>query len=230
MDPAHRESVLISATLLAVFLAALAPDTAATAAPGSTIEVKEARAVESGDLMSAEVRLGGLFSDRVTETLERALPASLMVTVDVWRDRAGWFDQLVESRSLMYRIRYDAWGEDFDVARGAEEENHVGTLGDVADSLMRPLVVPLLPREKLTAGHRYYLVVTASLKPLTPEGLHEVEDFLSHQGRSNHGRPGPFPSGSLAHLPHSFFSVLTTLSGFGDEIATRRTAEFSAPR
>ena len=219
---------MIAATLLAVFLAALAPDTAASAAPRTTIEVKEARAIENGDLMAAEVRLGGLFSDRVQETLERALPASLMVTVDVWRDRAGWFDQLVESRSLLYRIRYDAWGEDFDVARGMEEENHVGSLTDVADSLMRPLVVPLLPKEKLTAGHRYYLVVTASLKPLTPEGLHEIEDFLGHQGHNGRAHPGPFPSGSLAHLPHSFFSVLTTLSGFGDEIATRRTPEFAA--
>jgi hypothetical protein len=219
---------LIAVTLLAVFLAALAPDSTASAAPRTTIEVREARAVENGDLMSAEVQLGGLFSDRVTETLERALPASLMVTVDVWRDRAGWFDQLVESRSLLYRIRYDAWGEDFDVARGVEEANHVGSLTDVADSLMRPLVVPLLPKEKLTTGHRYYLVVTASLKPLTPEGLREVEDFLSHQGHSGHGHPGPFPSGSLAHLPHSFFSVLTTLSGFGDEISTKRTPEFAA--
>jgi hypothetical protein len=219
---------LIAVTLLAVFLAALAPDSTASAAPRTTIEVREARAVENGDLMSAEVQLGGLFSDRVTETLERALPASLMVTVDVWRDRAGWFDQLVESRSLLYRIRYDAWGEDFDVARGVEEANHVGSLTDVADSLMRPLVVPLLPKEKLTTGHRYYLVVTASLKPLTPEGLREVEDFLSHQGHNGRGHPGPFPSGSLAHLPHSFFSVLTTLSGFGDEISTKRTPEFAA--
>jgi len=43
-----------------------------------------------------------------------------------------------------------------------------------------------------------------------------------------HARPGPFPSGSLAQLPRSFFSVLSALSGFGDEIATRRTPEFSA--
>jgi len=224
---------LISAALLTLFLAAVTPETtgaAAASAAAATIEVRQARAVETGDVMSAEVQLGGLFSNRVTETLERALPASLMVTVDVWRDRAGWFDQLVESRSLLYRIRYDAWGEDFDLARGMEQENHLGSLSDVADSLMRPLFVPLLPRERLTSGHRYYLVVTASLKPLTPEGLHEIEDFLSHQGHNGNGRahPGPFPSGSLAHLPHSFFSVLTTLSGFGDEIATRKTQEFGA--
>jgi len=217
---------LIAFALLTVLLAAVTPDMADGAS--QTIEVREARAVETGEVMSAEVELGGLFSDHVRETLDRALPASLMVTVDVWRDRAGWFDQLVESRSLLYRIRYDAWGEDFDVARGMEEENHLGSLTDVADSLMRPLYVPLLPRARLTNGHRYYLVVTASLRPLTPESLREIEDFLSHQSHNGHSRPGPFPSGSLAHLPRSFFSVLTTLSGFGDEVATRRTPEFSA--
>jgi hypothetical protein len=229
MVRSYHEPVLIAAALAAVLLGVLTPDTTALAS-SNTIEVRQARAVETGDLMSAEIELGGLFSDRVRETLERALPASLMVTVDLWRDRAGWFDQLVESRSQVYRIRYDAWGEDFDVARGMEEENHIGTLTDVADSLMRPLFVPLLPRQRLTAGHRYYLVVTASLRPLTPEGLHEIEDFLSHQAHNGHSRPGPFPSGSLAALPHSLLSVLTTLSGFGDEISTRRTPEFSAPR
>jgi hypothetical protein len=229
MVRSYHEPVLIAVALLAVLLGALMPDTTALGAPSTTIEVRQARAVETGDLMSAEIQLGGLFSDRVRETLERALPASLMVTVDVWRDRAGWFDQLVDSRSQLYRIRYDAWGEDFDVARGTEEQNHIGTLTDVADSLMRPLFVPLFPRAKLTAGNRYYLVVTASLKPLTADDLHEIEDFLNHQSHLGHARPGPFPSGSLAHLPQSVFSVLTTLSGFGDEIATVRTPEF-APR
>jgi len=215
---------LIAIVLLVTLLAAEAPESLAQPR-SATIAVRDARSVEMGDLVSAEVRLGGLFSVRAREALDRALPASLLVTVDVWRDRAGWFDQLVESRSLLYRIRYDAWGEDFDVGRGTEEAQHLGSLDDVADSLSRPLRVPLMPQDRLTPGHRYYLVVTASLRPLTPEGLHEIEDFLSHNG---HARPGPFPSGSLAQLPRSFFSVLTALSGFGDETATRRTQEFSA--
>lgn len=215
---------MIAIVLLATLLAAQAPESL-TQPRVTAIEVRDARSVEMGDLVSAEVRLGGLFSQRARAALDQALPASLLVTVDVWRDRAGWFDQLVESRTLLYRIRYDAWGEDFDVGRGTEQAQHLGSLEDVADSLSRPLHVPLMPRDKLTPGHRYYLVVTASLRPLTPEGLHEIEDFLSHNG---HARPGPFPSGSLAQLPHSFFSVLTALSGFGDEIATRRTPEFSA--
>jgi uncharacterized protein DUF4390 len=215
---------LIAIVLLVTLLAAAAPESL-TEPRSTAIEVRDARTVAMGDVLSAEVRLGGLFSQHARQALDQALPASLMVTVDVWRDRAGWFDQLVESRSLLYRIRYDAWGEDFDVGRGTEEAQHLGSLDDVADSLSRPLRVPLMPQDKLTPGHRYYLVVTASLRPLTPEGLREIEDFLSHNG---HARPGPFPSGSLAQLPRSFFSVLTALSGFGDEIATRRTPEFSA--
>jgi len=224
VDASPFEPVLILIALLVTFLAAEAPESLAPA-HSTTIAVRDARMVAVGDVLAAEVRLGGLFSEHAREALDRALPASLLVTVDVWRDRAGWFDQLVESRSLLYRIRYDAWGEDFDVGRGTEEAQHLGSLDDVADSLSRPIHVPLMPQDKLTPGHRYYVVVTASLRPLTPEGLHEIEDFLSHNG---HARPGPFPSGSLAQLPRSFFSVLSALSWFGDEIATRRTPEFSA--
>jgi len=214
---------LTAFALLAVILAALGPN---GAEHPPVLIVRDARPVFAGELLATEVQLGGLFSPRVRQTLERALPASLMVTVDVWRDRRGWFDQLVESRSLLYRIRYDAWGEDFDVARDMEEESHLGALTEVADSLMRPMIVPLVARSKLTAGHRYYMVVTASLRPLTPEGMREIEDFLSHQSGNGHARPGPFPSGSIASLPRSVFSVLAALSGLGDEIASKRTPMF----
>jgi hypothetical protein len=143
--------------------------------------------------------------------------------VDLWRDRAGWFDQLVESRSALFRIRYDAWGEDFDVGRDADPATHVGGLDQVADSLERAMLLPVTTRSRLTPGHRYYLVVTASLRPLTPEGLREIEVFLGRQGSH---RP---PASSLARLPHSLFSVVAALSGLGDEIAVRRTEKFQSP-
>lgn len=208
--------------VLAFTLGALAP-----AARPVALEVREARPVVSGNMVSAEVALGGLFSPRVRQSLDRALPASLAITVDLWRDRTGWFDQLVESRSALFRIRYDAWGEDFDVARDQEPSSHLGGLDDVRDSLEHPIHIPLVPRSRLTPDHRYYLVVTASLRPLTPDGLREIEVFLGRQSPNATSRPGPLPTGSLARLPGSLLSVIAALSGLGDEIATRRTGDFT---
>jgi hypothetical protein len=199
----------------------------ALAASPETLAVRDARAVISGDMVAARVQLDGLFSTHVRQSLDRALPASLVVTVDLWRDRAGWFDQLVESRSALFRVRYDAWGEDFDVGRDVEPATHVGDLDEVADSLERPMLLPIGPRSRLTPGHRYYLVVTASLRPLTPEGLREIEEFLGRQSPRRTSRPGSMPASSLARLPRSLLSVIAALSGLGDEIAVRRTARFA---
>jgi len=212
-------------TAVAVLLlgATLAPP--ALAQPPATLEVRDARAVLSGNVVAARVELEGLFSPRVRRSLDRALPASLVVTIDLWRDRAGWFDQLVETRSTLFRIRYDAWGEDFDVGRDVEPATHVGGLDEVADSLERPLLLPITTRDRLTPGHRYYVVVTASLRPLTPEGLREIEAFLGRQ--SAHGS-ATVPLNSIARLPRSLFSIVAALSGLGDEIAVRRTPKFQS--
>jgi hypothetical protein len=214
------------AALLAVGLAALG--VRAQSGTGG-LDVTSARVYEADDTLGAEIRLSGFWSPRVRQSLERGMPASLLVTVDLWRDRAGWFDRLETVRSVVYRVRFDAWREDYDLVRAMEPVRHLASLTLVARELSRPMRVPLVRTEDLAAGHRHYVVVTASLRPLTPEGVREVEQFLSSQLRGGEQGAGAPGSVSIGRLPNSLLSMLAALSGLGDEIAVHRTPGFVVP-
>jgi hypothetical protein len=223
-------------TAAAVLAAALCLGSAAGApardepSPTHGLDVRSARAFMVGDTLAVSVSLGGFFSPRVGGSLERGMPATLLVTADLWRDRAGWFDRLEATRSTICRVRYDAWRGDYDLRRGAEPVQHADSLGEVAALLARPLRLPVAETRTLQPGRRYYLVVTASLRPLTPEGVREVEQFLSSQLRSS-GSAGANGAGSVSigRLPSSLLSALAALSGLGDEIAVHRTPPFALP-
>jgi hypothetical protein len=198
--------------------------------PPRGLDVRSARVFMIGDTLAVSLSLGGFFSSRVGGSLERGMPATLLVTVDLWRDRTGWFDRLEATRSTLCRVRYDAWRGDYDLRRGAEAVQHADSLGEVAALLARPLRLPVAESRSLLPGHRYYLVVTASLRPLTPEGVREVEQFLSSQLRSSGGSAANGSgSVSIGRLPSSLLSALAALSGLGDEIAVHRTPPFVLP-
>ncbi len=215
-----------------VALVALAEHTALAAEEPTRrgLDIRQARVVMAGDSLAVEVSLGGLWSPRVEESLERGMPATILVTADLWRDRAAWFDRLEATRSVIFRVRYDAWRGDYAFRRGVEPVQHADSLSRLAAALSRPVRLAVAGARSLKGGRRYYVVVTASLRPVTPEGVREVERVLSSQLRGP-GASGAAGSGSvsIARLPSSLLSVLAALSGLGDEIAVHRTPVFVVP-
>jgi hypothetical protein len=229
---ARRAAGAAAGALAAALCLAQAPGAWAADAGSAPrgLDIRSARVFLVGDTLSVGVKLGGFFSDRVGGSLERGMPATLLVTADLWRDRAGWFDRLEATRSVLWRVRYDAWRGDYDLRRGAEPVLHADSLGAVAALLSRPLRLPVARARDLPPGHRYYVVVTASLRPLTPEGVREVEQFLSTQLRSSGGAgAGGSGSVSIGRLPSSLLSALAALSGLGDEMVVHRTPAFVLP-
>lgn len=241
MDAATRQPVLarrgtavVVATValgctLAAGLGAVSPARAEEETPRRGLDVESARVFLVGDTVAVEARLGGFWSPRVRSSLERGMPATLMVTADLWRHRSGWFDRMVATRSVLYRVRYDAWREDYVLQRNLEPPLHLPSLTAVGEVLSRPLRLAAAETREVEARHRHYVVVTASLRPLTPEGVREVERFLSSQLRSSNASGGGVGLESIARLPSSLLSVLAALSGLGDEIAVQRTPVFVLP-
>lgn len=228
---AAARSVLAAAALAGACLAALGAisplPAQETAARG--LNVEGARVFLAGDTLAVEVRLGGFWSPRVRGSLERGMPATLVVTVDLWRHRSGWFDRMVATRSVLYRVRYDAWREDYVLQRNLEPPRHLASLAAVGEALLRPLRLAAAHAREVEPRRRHYVVVNVSLRPLTPEGVREVERFLSSQLRSSGGADGGGGLESIARLPSSLLSMLAALSGLGDEIAVYRTPVFVLP-
>lgn len=190
--------------------------------PAGAVEVIGTSVARSGDWATVTLRVDHAFSDRIAMTLDRGMPVTVVVTVDVWQDRAGWFDKLEGEQTIVLRAFRNSWSDDFTLRRGKEPDRTIADKNALELEISRPMRVRVVPLSKLAAADRHYAIVTAAVKPLTVEDLEAVEKWLSGEAKRS-GKPGP---GSIAKLPSYLVNMLTNLSGFGDEVARWRSGDF----
>ncbi|HEY2954259.1 MAG TPA: DUF4390 domain-containing protein [Candidatus Eisenbacteria bacterium] len=202
--------------LLPVALGLLAAGAAAA------LEIETLATRENAGYLWADVALHDLFAPRVAESLSRGMPATLRLHADLWRRRSAWFDRLVNSFDAELRIRYDVWSRSYQLERHGSPPLSVSSLDSVVTVLSRPLALRVGRVGDLDPGARYYVVVAATLKPLSIEDVKEVEGWLSGEVEEKRGTG----FGIITGVPRSVFDAVRNFVGFGDERARAISPDF----
>lgn len=172
----------------------------------------------------ADIRLAEVLPERVAESLARGMPATLQLHSELWRRRTAWFDRLEDSFDAEVRVRYDVWNREYRVERRGMDAERFDSFEALAASLQRPMALKVGRLTRLQSGGRYYVVVTATLRPLDVEDAEQVEGWLSGEVDSN--RRSGF--GVITELPRSVFDAVRNLAGFGDLRARVLSADIPA--
>lgn len=192
-------------------------------APGaSALDLGLDRPRERSGYLYANVEVGDPFEPRVRESLARGMPATLVVHAELWRRRNGWFDRLESSYEAQVRLRYEVWSDQYRLERAGVETERVSTLDSLANLVARPWSLPVARIGQLRPRVRYYLVVSAVLKPLSVEDVQEVEGWLSGEVRSK----GEAGLGVVTELPRALFDAVRNFAGFGDRRTRAVSPEF----
>jgi hypothetical protein len=171
----------------------------------------------------ADVRIDDVLSSRVESSLSRGMPATLHVHTELWRHRGAWFDRLESAFDVAAKIRYEVWSKSFLVEWKGTAPVSFASLDSVRAFLSRPLALPVGRIEKLAADGRYFLVATATLKPLTVEDVEEGEGWLSGEVENKRGKG----LGIVTAIPRSLFDAVRNFTGLGDERARQISPVFS---
>jgi hypothetical protein len=225
VNPARRpRHIRPLAVAIAITIAvAIAGAPLAPVAPARAVELEAVRVTRVEDHVTVALRMSHVLSPRVRESLERGMPATVRLSVEVWRVRPGWFDHRAGSERAEVRIARNAWSDEFQMRRQAGPLLTLLDLDETDRELSRPIRVRVLPLAQLVPGARYYAIARVEVKPLTVEDIEEVERWLSGEAKRA-GKPGP---GSIARLPAFMMGLLANLSGLGDETAVVRTGTFT---
>jgi hypothetical protein len=172
-----------------------------------------------------EFELLEAFEGIYAEAMNSGLPTTLTYTIEVWRQRGGWWDKLEDAYEREFRLFRDLLNEQYVIATPSETRR-VSTLDSLAISVCRfrlgtdngPLY---LARELFAPEKRYYVVVVATLAPLTVEDLAELDDWV--RGSIRGGRDD---SGGISGLSRTMGGMLMSLTGFGDQRVKSRTDYF----
>ena len=181
-----------------------------------------APAHEQAGYVYASLAMSEPLEARVRESLSRGMPATLMVQAELWRRRNGWFDRHEGSNEARVRIRYEAWSELYRIEYPGGVVYRVASLDSAAQLLSRPWSLPVVRVGRMRPGVRYYLVVSAVLKPLSVEDVQEVEGWLKGEVRSQ----GEAGFGVVTELPRALFDTIRNFAGFGDRRTRAVSSEF----
>lgn len=194
----------------------------AGAGVASALELATGTPRERNGLLIVDARLTEVFAPRVAESLARGMPATLQVHAELWRRRSGWFDRLESSVDASVRIRYDVWADRYLLERFGAAPIVVDSIDSAATVLSRPWVLAIGRVGQLSAKGRYYVVLSATLRPLTVEDLAEVEGWLSGEVKDK-SRAG---FGVIAEIPRALFDTVRNVAGFGDQRARAASGDF----
>jgi len=165
-------------------------------------------------------RVENPWTPRLTETLLRGMPATIIYEVGVWKRRPFWFDKLVLALKSEHRVLYDPWDRAFRVRSGAERRKPrtVPTLDSLESYLFSERRLPLLAASALEGNASYYVSVRVTIRPLSAEDLDEVEDWLSGEAKN----PGQPERG----VPGYLLGIAVNVSGLGDRTALAKSEPF----
>jgi hypothetical protein len=213
--PAPRVRALSHACLLAVLVLL-------GAAPARCFEVTLDPPREHDGLVWVDTRLSGVFEPRVEESLSRGMPATLRFHAELWRRRRGWFGAQQTSFDAALRIRYDVRSDFYVVQRAGAAPRMVATLDSLREFMSGPMALRVGRVGELQPRASYFVLVVATLKPLSVEDVQEGERWLA--GEFEDKRRSGF--GTVWELPGALFDVVRNFVGFGDQRARALSPDF----
>jgi Domain of unknown function (DUF4390) len=167
-------------------------------------------------------RVDNPFTPRLEETLGRGMPATVSFEVGLWKRRALWFDRLVLAIRSDHKIVYDDWKQAFRIRTGTHppRDRSAPSFESLRDMLFTQTRLPLAASSSLDTTATYYVSVRVTIKPVAPEDLGEIEDWLA-------GDKDPEQS---TGLPDYLLGLAVSLSGLGERTEMAKGLKFVPAR
>lgn len=178
----------------------------------------------SQGFLFVDYSLDSPFQGKSLEAIRSGLPTTITYSIEVWRQRGGWWDRLEETRETQVRVLRDLLSDEY-VLVSREEVRRFRDLATLTETACRNRREYLRP---LASNKSYYAIVTVNLAPLSVADLQELEEWMQGTLRGGESRPG-----GVAGISGTLVGLMLSATGFGDETIRGRSPTFvpeSVPR
>jgi len=198
----------------------------ASAAHATHLRLDRVAATSQG-FVYVEFEIVSPFEGTYDEALRSGLPTTLSYTIQAWQQRSGWWDKLESTVELRFRIFRDPLNDLYHVFTPERETlrfTHLDSLTTFVSHIARDAPnnsPPYFDRRLFQDGKTYYIVVTATLSPLTVEDLNELDSWLrgTLSGRDD-------GTGGIAGFTRTMGGMIMSMTGFGDKQVKARSRAF----
>ena len=158
---AARQLFRLALGVGALVPAAVHADPAAPA--GGAFVVEHAALRPAGGAWVVDARIDFAFSEDNLEAMRNGVDLTVIVDIEVRRERGQWWDETLVSRQLRYRIETNVLTGRYRVRNFGGGARNYRSLEEMTASLGRVESVPVIARERLSADARYTARIRARL-------------------------------------------------------------------
>ena len=134
----------------------------------------------------------------ILTSIRNGVPALLSYKVEIWEDKANWYDRLVKTFTYSYKIAYDNWDTLYCVdalAQGKKETGRAKNVADLIHLICNQKKLKTCPIRDLSREASYYVSISAAIQSLSAERVKEIESWLG--GGGSDGAEGQREAGGL---------------------------------
>ncbi len=197
----------------------------AAAAQGLSLEIDSLR-VEAGYLR-ADFHADSLLTMRLLANMRRGVTSSVRFRVQLWRKRSWLFSGVVSERAFEIKTTFDVWEQQF-LLQTPDERRLTKSLEYVKERWEKHHGLPLADSTRWQGKHQYYIVVEASLEPVSRESLQEIRGWLSGEMKSITQRDSAnaAPPENKRGLQDRVLDTVLDFTGLGEQTASIKSAFF----
>ena len=175
---------------LALGVAALVPAAGhadPATAPDGAFVVEHAALRPAGGIWVVDARIDFAFSEDNLEAMRNGVALTVIVDIEVRRERGTWWDEILAARQVRYRIETNVLTGRYRVRNLGGGARNYRSLEEMTESLGRVESVPVIARGRLSGDARHAARIRARLDiEALPSPLRPIA-YLSPRWRLNSG-------------------------------------------
>lgn len=180
---------------------------------------------ESGQV-TAHLEVVELLDDDLIQGLQKGMTAALEYQVQLWEERTGWADRLLEERYHRMKLAFDPWSKRFTV------ETREGPPLLLSEEALRQRCADLeslrvAPLDMLEKDKSYYIGVRIILKPVSMESMEEISKWLGGEVKAIDPKAVIQAQPSTKKTSRWLMGLVLNITGFGDRVITAKSPRFT---
>ncbi|MFC1545231.1 DUF4390 domain-containing protein [Gemmatimonadota bacterium] len=201
-------------TLSYILIASLLAPVTVFAQEGETVITVGAVWLEADELFFS-VETVNLLEESARQTIQEGGTAAVDYTYELYRQRKGWFDSLIDSGQLQFRISFDAFERQYrvispDMRLKTDDFNKV--ISQCTE--LNTVSFSNTDRSRLDMQGTYYIVVRVRYQPMSVETINDLREWVGGSGGSEEGNARENRGEGLGAR---IAQVLMSAAGFGEE-------------
>jgi hypothetical protein len=177
------------------------------------------------EYLIVDFRVEGIIDDKIAEGLRKGRTSTLEYKIQLWGNKAGVFNQIVQERYIRMKVFYDFWENKY-VILSPQEKRLTSSIETVKEKCTEITSYRIMPVKNLQSDLKYRIFIEIILRPLSVENYQEIKSWLNGEVKNINLKEIAKPEKQAKGFGSRILKMFMAITGFGDRILSTKSEKF----